>query len=1412
VSSFGISGTNAHVVLEEAPSQPEEDNPAKARAAELLVLSAKVPGALDEAAAQLLLHVQSHPEASLHDVAYSLATTRTHHEHRLALTVTTRQELIERLDVIARGKLAAGVVRDEVSNGKVSFLFTGQGAQMLGMGRELHAEWPVFREALEAAWAAFDPHLPTKLRDVMWAEPGSAEAVLIDQTEYTQPALFSLEVALAALWQSWGVHPDYLAGHSIGELAAAHVAGVFSLEDAARLVAARGRLMQALPAGGAMMAIAASESAVVEALAGHGKVVSVAAVNGPSSVVISGEATAVLSIAESFTNKGIRTKRLEVSHAFHSPRMEPMLAAFREIAESVKYRAPSVPIVSNVTGVLSRHDLTEPEYWVKHVREAVRFAEGIVDLHAKGVRTFIEIGPKATLLGLVPSCLSETEQERIRLVKSLSTDKPDCISILEGLARHFARGGLVKWPEVFAGGGNRVELPTYAWQRTRYWIDSSGVGARAGDATDHPLLGIRVSVAGSDAIYESVLSRADEPWLYDHRLDGKAVLPAAALAEIMRAAGEHYLATAAVELSGVIFESALWLPEHGGRRVQTILKQDGDGVQVAVYSQPANRAAEEGWKLHASGRLHRPSEMADELFDWPAETEHRGESLDVDEAHARIGATGMEYGPAFRGARRMSRDGDVVLAEVELPAGLEKGSRYGIHPALLDASFRTVIGFMQEGTLALPFALDRLRVRRSGLSAARVHARSLASSGGAGFMVDVTLCDADGRIIAEVTGLQGRGVEADSLVREQLKDDVSSHLYRLDWSLAMPPSSATSSSGRWVVVARAGDAMAAALAERLTASGRACSRVEPGRVDEALPADHVVCMWSRAAETSRSDEALRVSSEGLAVVHRVSKESKPPRLWWLTVGAVAAMPSDRVDPVVSSLWGLGRTLMEEQPELDCTLIDVEPGEAGVEQALRELGNVDDEHEVAWRSGERHAARLVRAPAPSEPPARSLRTDGTVLVTGGLGELGLLVARSLARQGVKRLVLLGRRGLDTPEARDAVSALVSLGVDVTVAAADVADAEALARVISAIGDDAPLRGIVHAAGVLEDGVLSEQTPERMARVMAAKIAGACNLDVLTRRADLDVFVLFSSVAGTIGNAGQGPYAAANAFLDGLAARRRVEGLPAQSLAWGMWLNEASVGVGLASGLNEAQRARLRSGGLGAFGPQEGIALFEAALGRADAQLVPLRVDVKALSKKIGNKVPPRWRALIQSKSRPAVEESKGWIAELGGASGERRLELVLDLVRSEVARVLSLPSGDAVPADRPLKELGLDSLMSIEVRNALGKRAGVTLPATLVFDYPTAVSMTQYLVDKVLPADRPSNGATLGVLADIERIEAALATETLTDDIRAAVLAKMSSLIAKLTTNEATASLSERIVTATDDELFQLLDRQLEDGP
>ncbi|MEV0041754.1 type I polyketide synthase, partial [Streptomyces sp. NPDC050804] len=566
VSSFGISGTNAHIILEQPPTVIQGTVLGSAEAAGPgvvpWVLSGRTPEALRDQAGRLLSLIETRPELRPVDIGFSLATGRSVFDHRAVVLAGESTDPVRALAALAAGEPDTSAVSGPAIGGRRAFLFSGQGSQRLGMGRELYGRFPVFAEALDSVLALLDAELGRSLREVIWGEDADA----LNQTGCAQPALFAVEVALFRLVESWGVRPDFVAGHSIGEVAAAYVAGVFSLEDACRLVVARGSLMQALPAGGAMVAVRATEDEVTPFLSGD---VSIAAVNGPSSVVISGAEEAVADVVARLKEQGRKTSRLRVSHAFHSPLMDPMLDGFRAVVEGLTFAEPSVPVVSNLTGGLASVDeLCSPEYWVRHVREAVRFADGVRTLGEQGVRTFVELGPDGVLAALA----QESVPEGAVSVPVLRKDRPEEISAVTALAHLHVGGALVEWPAFFAGVDARsVDLPTYAFQHQWFWPQPSSAGPRdvraAGlGSAGHPLLGAAVELAeGEGALFTARLSVQSHSWLADHVVMGRVLLPGTALLELAFRAGDEVGCDRVEELT---LASPLVLPEQGAVQVQ----------------------------------------------------------------------------------------------------------------------------------------------------------------------------------------------------------------------------------------------------------------------------------------------------------------------------------------------------------------------------------------------------------------------------------------------------------------------------------------------------------------------------------------------------------------------------------------------------------------------------------------------------------------------------------------------------------------------------------------------------------------------------------------------------------------------------------------------------------------------------
>nr|WP_269785841.1 type I polyketide synthase [Streptomyces antimycoticus] len=1140
VSSFGMSGTNAHAIIEQPPADGEERNEAEdpdgegpAEPAVLpWTLSAKTTDALRGQAERLHTLLEADPGLALTDIGHSLATTRATFEQRAVLLAGDRDGFLSALRTLAEDGEGPTVVRGASAAGKLALLFTGQGSQRLDMGRELYDAYPVFAEALDDACWYLEEQLEHPLLDVLFAEEGSPEAALLDRTDYTQPALFAVEVALYRLVESWGLRPELLAGHSIGELAAAHVAGVLSLEDAAALVAARGRLMQELPAGGAMIAVQASEDEVLPLLAGHEDRIGIAAVNGPHSVVVSGEEDAALEIAASFEERGRKTKRLTVSHAFHSPLMEGMLAEFRRVAQVLDYAPPRIPVVSTVTGrVATAEELCSPEYWVRHVREAVRFLDGVRTLADKGATTFLELGPDAVLTAMAQDCLPDADGTAY--AATLRGGRPEAETLTGAVALAYVRGKKADWAAPYATTGARtIDLPTYAFQRQRYWLNAPAP-ALAGSA--------EAAASGSavDGRFWDVVERGDVAALAAEL----AVDPGVSLGEVLPALSS-------------------W------RRQESV------------------RSAVDGWRYRVA---------------WKPVTER-----------SSAGVLGGCW---------------VVVVPVEGAGGV-----------------------WATGVV-----------------------RMLAGRG-----VDV------------------RVVESAAADRAGIGDELR---------VAVGDTSVTG------VVS-------------LLAVGEGAGAGEAGLL-----------------RTAALVQALGDAGVGAPV-------------WVATRGAVSVGRSDgAVRPGQALVWGLGRVAALELPERWGGLVDLP--ESVDERVLGRLASVlagaGGEDQVAVRGSGVFGRRLVRAAAAGSATGSASEGSwspgaGSVLVTGGTGALGAHLARWLVVNGAEHVVLTSRRGLEAPGAVELRDELAASGARVTVAACDVADRDALAELLAGLPKELPLTAVVHAAGVLDDGVLDSLTPERFASVLRAKADAARHLDELTRDLGLSAFVLFSSITGSVGAAGQGNYAAANAYLDALAELRRAEGLPATSIAWGPWAEGGMAG-------DDAMERRMRREGMPPMAPESAVAALRQALDLDDTAVTVADIDWENFARTLTAVRPsPLIAELAAAEAGPraATGADTGQVvtdADSATPLGERLRALsraeqdrsLLELVRTQVASVLGHGGAEAVEAGRAFKELGFDSLAAIELRNRLNAATGLRLAATLIYDYPNATALADHLRTELVGADAAAGG-------------------------------------------------------------------------
>jgi mycoketide-CoA synthase len=1695
VSSFGISGTNAHVILESAPEVEQSSRTPSTGAVPWLV-SAKSPEGL-RAQAKQLAEFAAGTSLDVADVAHTLAT-RTALPVRAVVAGETVTDLVDQLTALADDTEAVGAPTDPAAPApRAVFVFPGQGSQWQGMATELFEQDAVFRARLTECAEELARWTDWSLLDVLNGVP---DAPSLDRVDVVQPALFAVMVSLAEVWRAHGVVPAAVIGHSQGEIAAACVAGALSLSDAARVVALRSKALVELAGGGGMVSVALPEAQVRERIAAWPDRIFIAAVNGPSSVVVSGDDDALTEMIAAAEADGVRARRITVDYASHSAHVDRLSDRLLAELADVKPRSAEIVLYSTVTGDVLDTSGMDAAYWFRNLRNTVLFDQASRAALRDGHRLFVESSPHPVLtIGLGETI--EQADEPAAVVGSLRRDEGGRKQFLSVLGAAFAHGAPVDWAKAI-GEGNRVDLPTYAFQRTEYWLHAeAGAGEPADlglESAGHPLLAAAASLAGSDhVVFTGRLSAGHTSWLADHAVGDTILLPASAFVELALHAGEHVGAQRVDELT---FQQPLVL---GGRvpRIQvTVASLDEQGRRsVEIHSSVQDANGDWGpWTRHVTGTLIEagpPPSTVDTV--WPP----AAEPVDIEGVYDRLAAAGYKYGPTFRGLRKVWRDGEEWYAEIALPEDITV-DKLGVHPALLDAALHPLaIAVVDGGEVRLPFGVSGVELYASNVTAARVRITPRDDEPGA---VSVWLSDASGAPIAVIESLATRpvaledlqaatGASADAmhvvewrpvtwpeditesvatvgsdfpdltaalagqvsdyvvvplsdlterpafeprttdplpgaalataeralgLIQEWLAADVpewsrlvlvtrhgvashpgdvpdlavttvwglvrsaqSEHPDRIvlidvddhaDSLAALPAALSTgepqlairegtgSRPGLVAVPAstqvlhrpargpwRLGQTAAGTLENlALLPAPEADRELAPGEVRVAIraaglnfrdviiglgmypgnaniggeAAGVVLEVGSGVTDLRAGDRVMGMFPEGgigpYAVTDRRMLSALPPewsfvdgagvsvtyltayyglvdlghvqrgetlllhaasggvgmatlqlaKHWGVDVYATASpakwpvlrdlgVPQSRIansrtlefedqfsgsldergfDLVLNSLTEdfvdaslrllaaggrfleMGKTdirdaelVAQQYPGVRYEAFDLrEAGEDRIQEMFVELyplfadGTLKPLPATAWPvsagreafrqlSQARHVGKLVLTLPPP------LAADGTVLITGGTGVLGGLVARHLVTEhGVRHLVLTSRKG----GAAELVDELAGFGATASVVACDAADREDLAATLASVPAEHPLTAVVHAAGVLDDGTVEMLDPKRLASVFRPKVDAAWNLHELTKDIELSAFVLFSSAAGVLGNAGQANYAAANVFLDALAEHRQAAGLPATSVAWGLW-EQASAMTGH---LGDDEKARLVKLGLGTISAGEGLALFDRVLDEGLTTAFAAPIDSAALRRSGTDH--PMLRHLAGKRVRRAASAAPSdtsLMQRLATQSPAEREKTLIELVRTNVAVILGHTASASIDRNKPFKQLGFDSLATVEFRNRLRSATGLKLPASVVFDHPTPAELAAKLGTLLAPAEPEQTP----LAAEIDRLAAALATAKANGEIDCDdITARLNALVGDWAGSRPVGA--DDFENATDAELFEVLDGEL----
>lgn len=1438
VSAFGFGGTNAHVVLQKAPKNDlAKDYPSPNHTkTEILPLSAKNPQALRDMAQKYRQFLQTEAgslTSLLPDVCYTASVRRTHHRYRCFFLANSCQKLSQLLgDFVELEDSSNGFVRPQswINSPKVVFVFSGYGGQWQGMGQELCAQEPVFNSKITQCHELLSQYTNWSLVAEIGKE---SDSNIGKDLEITQVAIFAIQVALAELWRSWGIIPDAVVGHSLGEVAAAHIAGVLSLSDAIEIIYHRSHLLSQIVKEvgdrGAMATLKLSKLEAQQAIAGYEDQLSIAAHNSPKLTVLSGDRVALEEVIQSLKQKKIAARIMNTPGAGHSPQVNSIQEDLIGLLAEINPKSETIPIFSTVTGQTRPGDQFDAAYWGLNLREPVLFADAIQALVETGSDDlFIEISPHPIIGNAISQSLHHCNSNGV-ILPSLRQQEGERAVMLESLGNIYKLGHTIEWNKIYANGGNFLSLPSYPWQKEHFWWEESETNHSRNakqdlsNTSEYPFLSqyLKSSIESETHFWETEINTQRYPYLNDHQFQGTVLLPAAAYVEMVFEAVEK-LGWGSQVLTEVSFEKALFLPQQKNQKVQLVFSKIESGI---VKFQISSLQQQSLWTLHSTGIIdigQIDELISDRELISPQSIQARcSELISATEFYQTLQAQGGDYGTNFQCLQQIWRGYGEAIGELQLPPEIARDSqKYQIHPALLDACFQVLAatlpkskGYVASDNIYLPVGIGSIKIHRHldpdlGLwshailnSDPKINSQYLTG--------DVFLRDFDGRIIVEVLGLSCQSLETNT--EKAIAQDLTNSLYQIKWEpqalLSATPENhilPIAQPNNWLILSDQG-IVGQTLKSRLEEAGDNCVivqtgenyqilapgayQIDPNQLDhfqqlyqDAFESKLVSCtgvihLWSLNSSPETTLASLELAQEFgcFSVLHLVQVLSQLtgkiiPHLWLITSGVQPVDPSiSSLSVSQSPLWGLGRVITHEHQELQVKMVDLSLKEAigDIESLLAELKSFNAENQVALRGSERYVGRLVPytlekhsqagtdiGEAIANPhPEITLSPEATYLISGGLGGLGLTCAQWMVQQGARHLVLIGRTGAASAN-QEALKSLQELGVEILITKVDVTQEQQIISLVSEIEQSMPpLKGIIHAAAGLDDGILLQLNRERFELAIAPKIMGAWNLHTHTLQIPLDFFVLFSSAASVLGSPGQGNYTAGNAFLDTLAHYRRTQGLPALSINWGPWSQ-----VGGAA--RPDRGGRLLRRGVSSILPKQGVEILGQLLQEDITQVLVLPADWLQVGRAYpGLSKLPLLMELVTAK----IDECQHIAADRGTVSLtrhrllstklEERQNLLESYIREQLAREMEL-SPTRLDIHQPLNTLGIDSLMAVELKNQLEVNLQIDVSIAQLLQGSTISQLSAQLLDKLTEKNsQPPNSLSKAVTSQSSKEEA-----------------------------------------------------------